>query len=79
MSTVTDTSDIAATGVLVDAISDVSVYNGHFPVYPMIPYITVTLFLRERPSVRARTCMCARANLRAFVSFSVYNLISVTF
>ena len=58
MSGVTNTSDIAATCVLVDGISDVSVYNGHFPVYPMFPYMTFTL------SIRACVCIIRECRIK---------------
>ena len=63
MSGVTNTLDTAATSVLVDGISDVSVYNGYFPVYPMLPYITDTLSF----SLSARVCVreCAYVHVRA--------------
>ena len=60
MSGVTDTSDIAATFVLVDGISDVSVYNGHFPVYPMFPYVTNTLSMYASLSACMHVCACMR-------------------
>ena len=67
MSGITNTSDIAATCVPVDGISDVSVYNGHFPVYPMFPCITDTLSPCVCVSLHACECVRVRAGVRAYL------------